>query len=226
MKTKLLLVEDDYDLGFHLKEYLEMNGFIVHQVFNGEEARAAIKRDLYDVLVVDIMMPKEDGFTLIEKLKPSYPQIPFLFLTARTLKGDIIQGLRLGADDYIHKPFDPDELILRIENILRRTNLQRKSDFEIIEIGLYRFEIKNQRLISPTFEKTLTEKEADLLLYLFERQNQLIKRNDILVHLWKEPDFFSGRSMDVFVTRLRKLLSEDSKIQIESIRGLGIRFSC
>ena len=225
MKTKILLVEDDPDLSFHTKEYLEMNSFAVDPVYNGHEARKAVKLAHYDILIIDIMMPGEDGFALVRKLKETYSNVPFLFLTARRSKDDIIQGLKLGADDYMLKPFDPDELILRIQNILRRTGTSSVQNRELIRIGRYKFDKVNLRLISPTVERTLTQKEADLLLYFYERQNQLIKRNDILTHLWKEPDFFNGRSMDVFVTRLRKLIAEDSSIQIQSIRGLGYRFS-
>jgi DNA-binding response OmpR family regulator len=224
MKVKVLIVEDDADLGHLLKQYLEMNGFQAYRVYNGEEARAELKINLYDILIIDVMMPKEDGFGLAAKFKQYYPQIPFLFVTARRLKEDILQGLKLGADDYIIKPFDADELILRMQNILKRTRSREEKATEIIQIGLYTFDPENLKLFSATTEKILTEKEARLLLYLCQHQNQLIKRKEILEYLWKEPDFFNGRSMDVFISRLRKLLAEDQTIQIESIRGIGFRF--
>jgi DNA-binding response OmpR family regulator len=226
MKVKVLIVEDDTDLGNVLKQYLELNDFEAYRTFNGVEAREELRRNSYDILVIDVMMPKEDGFTLAEKIGQSNPGLPFLFLTARKLKADVLQGLKLGADDYILKPFDADELILRIQNILRRTGQQIPSAKQSVQIGLYRFEPMNLQLSSAYTQKTLTEKEAQLLLYLYQHRNRLIKRNEILEHLWPEPDFFSGRSMDVFITRLRKLLAEDSNLQIESIRGVGFRFLC
>ncbi len=224
MRIKVLIVEDDIDLGNLLKQYLELNGFRAHRVYNGIEAREELKRESYDILIIDVMMPKEDGFTLAEKLVLAYPQLPFLFVTARKLKEDIMQGLKLGADDYILKPFDADELIQRVKNILKRTQVIASSAEEIIQIGIYTFEPKNLMLTSFKEQKLLTEKESQLLHYLYQHQNHLIKRNEILNHLWKESDFFNGRSMDVFISRLRKYLSEDKNIVIESIRGVGFRF--
>lgn len=221
MKISVLIVEDDQDLGNLLKQYLELNQFRADRVFNGEEARAALKQQQYDILVLDVMMPKEDGFTLAKQIKQQYPEQAFLFVTARKQKDDILNGLKLGADDYITKPFDADELILRITNILRRVKPAAAKD--IHEIGLYRFDPKNLLLVSPTVEKILTEKEAALLLYLNTRRNELVSRKEILTTLWGEPDFFNGRSMDVFVSRLRKYLAEDQAIQIDSIRGVGFR---
>jgi DNA-binding response OmpR family regulator len=226
MKAKVLIVEDDEDLGYLLKQYLDLNEFEAHRVFNGEEARAALKLNSYDILIIDVMMPKEDGFTLAARLNQSYPGQPFLFVTARKLKEDILHGLKLGADDYIIKPFDADELILRLQNILKRTGHQIPADEEIIQIGLYSFDLKNLRLSSVSTDKILTEKEAQLLHYLYRHQNRLIKRTDILTYLWIEPDFFNGRSMDVFISRLRKYLSEDQTVRIESIRGVGFKFIC
>lgn len=223
MNIKVLIVEDDIDLGNLLKQYLEINGFQAHRVFNGIEAREELKRETYDILIIDVMMPKEDGFTLAEKIVQIYPQLPFLFVTARKLKEDILHGLKLGADDYILKPFDADELIQRVRNILKRTKVTLVAQ-EIIQIGNYKFEPGNLMLTSLEEVKILTEKEAQLLHYLYLHQSQIIKRNDILNHLWKESDFFNGRSMDVFISRLRKYLAQDKTIHIESIRGIGFRF--
>lgn len=222
MKISVLIVEDDRDLGNLLKQYLELNRFRVERVFNGEEARAALKNGVYDILMLDVMMPKEDGFTLARQIKQQYPEQAFLFVTARRQKEDILNGLKLGADDYITKPFDADELILRISNILRRAKPAAVAK-DIYEIGMYRFAPKNLLLVSPVTEKILTEKEAALLLYLHERRNELVSRKEILVALWGEPDFFNGRSMDVFVSRLRKHLAEDPSILIDSVRGVGFR---
>jgi DNA-binding response OmpR family regulator len=226
MKAKVLIVEDDIDLGNVLKQYLELNDFVAHRAFNGLEAREELRKNSYDILVIDVMMPKEDGFTLGRKIGLSNPGLPFLFLTARKLKEDVLHGLKIGADDYILKPFDADELILRIHNILKRTVQQIPSHNQSVQVGLYRFDPVNLHLSSANTEKMLTEKEAQLLLYLYQHRNRLIKRDEILSHLWREPDFFSGRSMDVFITRLRKLLAEDSNLQIESIRGVGFKFLC
>lgn len=220
----VLIVEDDADLGNLLKQYLGLNNFAADRVFNGEEAREALGRRSYDILILDVMMPREDGFTLAASLRKLYPQVPFLFVTARKMKADIIEGLRLGADDYMVKPFDADELVLRLHNILRRTHPQQQPA-TAYQIGRYLFEPHNLLLSSPTGQRMLTEKEAQLLLYFYQNCNQVIKRTDILNHLWQEADFFKGRSMDVFVSRLRKYLSEDPAITIESVRGIGFRCS-
>jgi DNA-binding response OmpR family regulator len=224
MNVSVLIVEDDIDLGNLLKQYLQLNGFDVARVFNGEEADELLKTQQFDILILDVMMPREDGFTFAARLRQKHPGTPFLFVTARKMKEDILQGLKLGADDYILKPFDADELILRIRNILKRT-LNRTSEMpKVIQIGIYLFEPQNQTLVSPTSEKVLTEKESKLLLYLCEHPNQLIKRNAILDYLWETSDFFNGRSMDVFISRLRKVLAEDKSLSIESLRGIGFRF--
>lgn len=224
MSIKILIVEDDDDLGNLLKQYLELNNFYAHRVYNGIEAREELLREWYHILIIDVMMPKEDGFTLAEKLAVAYPGLPFLFVTARKMKDDIMHGLKLGADDYILKPFDADELIQRVRNILKRAQSRIHVPEEIIPIGIYRFEPKNLTLATTRNQRILTEKESSLLEYLCQHQNQIIRRKDILNHLWKESDFFNGRSMDVFISRLRKYLTEDPNIHIESIRGIGFRF--
>ena len=225
MNINVLIVEDDVDLGNLLKQYLELNGFKSNRVYNGIEAREELSRQAYDIVIIDVMMPKEDGFTLAEKMVQIYPELPFLFVTARIMKEDVMKGLKLGADDYILKPFDADELVQRVKNILKRVKPLPVNQQEFIAIGIYTFNPDNLRLASPEGEKILTQKEAALLSYFCQHQNQLIKRNDILNHLWQNADFFNGRSMDVFVSRLRKHLMEDQSIQIESIRGLGFRFT-
>lgn len=224
MKTSVLIVEDDEDLGHLLKQYLELNDIYAFRVFNGEQAREELKANTYDILVLDVMMPKEDGFELAAKLNVLYPDTPFLFITARKMKEDILFGLKLGAEDYILKPFDADELILRIHNILKRTRRQTVAVPEIFQLGIYSFNPANLLLSTPQAAKVLTVQESRLLHYFCAHQNQLIFRKDILDHLWKEADFFNGRSMDVFISRLRKYLSQDQSIQIESVRGVGFRF--
>lgn len=224
MKSKILIVEDDPDMGNLLQGYLEYNGFEVDRVYNGEKARTRLAHTDYDVLVVDVMMPKEDGFTFARKIRASGNETPFIYLTAKHMKEDIITGLKLGADDYVQKPFDPDELVLRIKNLIKRTNKVDKRA-KSHTIGRYVFEPDNLSLTSAKGQRFLTEKEAKLLRYLCENQNRIIKREDILKTLWSEADFFNGRSMDVFISRLRKYFSEDESIHIESIRGVGFRFT-
>lgn len=223
MSIRTLIVEDDMDLGNLLRQYLELNGFTAVRVFNGLEARQELLTTPYDILIIDVMMPEEDGFTLAEKLRSLHPHLPFLFVTARKAKVDVLKGLRLGADDYIVKPFDADELIQRIRNILKRTQGKPEAPDLVLQLGHYRLDVGNLSLTSSQSHRLLTEKEAKLLHYLATHPNRLIKRNDILDQLWQNADFFNGRSMDVFISRLRKYLSEDPSIHIESIRGVGFR---
>ena len=224
MKTKVLIVEDDMDLGDLLSRYLTLNGFFSHRVFNGAEAREELNRNTYSILIIDVMMPVEDGFSFAAYLSEKHPELPFLLVTARKLKEDILFGLRLGADDYIVKPFDVDELILRVRNILKRNKPIDPVMTGMIQLGRSRFDVENLTLIVGSMEKILTEKEAGLLKYLYDHRDQLIKRTDVLGALWQEQDFFSGRSLDVFIVRLRKLLVDDETVSIESIRGVGYRF--
>ncbi|MDT7832413.1 response regulator transcription factor [Flavobacteriaceae bacterium S356] len=222
---QLLLAEDDLDFGSILKQYLELHHFKVIWAKDGMEAFDAFQKDSFAMCILDVMMPRLDGFSLAEKIIASSPEMPFLFLTARGQKEDKIKGLKLGADDYIIKPFEADELILRIQNILKRSQkttsvIQR----EEIQIGKYTFNAKRLVLEHPNKSQRITEKEGLLLQFLYQHKNQLIKREQILNALWENSDFFSGRSMDVFISRLRKYLSEDPSISIESIRGVGLEF--
>jgi DNA-binding response OmpR family regulator len=225
--THILLAEDDFDFATILKQYLEISGFQVTWAKNGTEALAIFNNNSnndIDICILDVMMPQMDGFMLAEKIIAVNPEIPFLFLTAKSLKEDKIKGLKLGADDYILKPCEADELVLRLQNILKRSQSLNLKLTEIIPIGKYQFDYLNQQLIYFKKTQRLTEKEAQLLLYLLQNKNGLIKRGAILNTIWGNDDFFSGRSMDVFVSRLRKYFSEDSNIKIESIRGLGFEF--
>jgi DNA-binding response OmpR family regulator len=223
--THILLAEDDFDFATILKQYLEISGFQVTWAKNGVEALVIFNdNDNIDICILDVMMPQMDGFMLAEKIIAINPEMPFLFLTAKSLKEDKIKGLKLGADDYILKPCEADELVLRLQNILKRSQSSSLKSTEIIPIGKYQFDYLNQQLIHLKKTQRLTEKEAQLLLYLLQNKNGLIKREAILNTIWGNDDFFSGRSMDVFVSRLRKYFSEDSNIKIESIRGLGFEF--
>jgi len=222
---KLLLAEDDFDFAAILKQYLELHQFEVIWAENGEIALDYFKNQAFDICVFDVMMPKLDGFSLAEKIITINPEIPFVFLTARKLKEDKIIGLKLGADDYIIKPFEVDELILRLQNILKRIEQKRSlNGNNIIEIGSYIFDNERLTLNNKNHVQQLTEMEASLIEYLYLNHNQLLKRDQILMSVWKKDDYFSGRSMDVFISRLRKYFNSDPKISIESVRNVGLEF--
>ncbi|PXY39813.1 DNA-binding response regulator [Flavobacterium cheongpyeongense] len=222
---KLLLAEDDIDFATVLKQYLELHQFEVIWAENGEIALDYFKNQTFDICIFDVMMPKLDGFSLAEKIITINPDIPFIFLTARKLKEDKIIGLKLGADDYIAKPFEVDELVLRLQNILKRLEQKRSlNGNNIIEIGSYIFDNERLTLNNKNHVQQLTEKEAALIEYLYLNHNQLLKRDQILMSVWKKDDYFSGRSMDVFISRLRKYFNSDPKISIESVRNIGLEF--
>jgi len=222
---RLLLAEDDFDFAGILKKYLELHQFEVIWAQNGEIALDYFKNQAFDICIFDVMMPKLDGFSLAEKIIIINPEIPFIFLTARKLKEDKIIGLKLGADDYIIKPFEVDELILRLNNILKRIEQKRSLNGDnIIEIGSYVFDNERLTLNNKNHVQQLTEMEASLIEYLYLNHNQLLKRDQILMSVWKKDDYFSGRSMDVFISRLRKYFNSDPKIRIESTRNIGLEF--
>lgn len=222
---RLLLAEDDFDFAAILKQYLELHQFEVIWAENGEIALDYFKNQAFDICIFDVMMPKMDGFSLAEKIITINPEIPFIFLTARKLKEDKIIGLKLGADDYIIKPFEVDELILRLQNILKRIEQKRSLEGNnIIEIGSYVFDNERLTLNNKNHVQQLTEMEASLIEYLYLNHNQLLKRDQILMSVWKKDDYFSGRSMDVFISRLRKYFNSDPKIKIESVRNIGLEF--
>jgi DNA-binding response OmpR family regulator len=220
---EILLVEDDSDLGNILRQFLNASGFSVEWKTNGNEALDHLKQTPVAACILDVMMPLMDGFTLAEKIINLHPGTPFIFLTAKKTKDDRLRGLGLGADDYIVKPFEVDELILRLKNILKRTE-HNYSNTDILSINSYKLD--SNRLILQHEAKTirLTETEAKLLRYLFFNRNKMIKRKDILVEIWGRDDYFIGRSLDVFLTRIRKYLQNDNSISIVSVRNVGIEF--
>jgi len=222
----ILLAEDDQDFGNILKQYLQVSGFKITWAKDGKEALETFKNGTFNICVLDVMMPKMDGFTLAEKIIDINPEIPFIFLTARKMKDDKLKGLKLGADDYIVKPFEADELVLRLQNILKRSSytIEKTTTSNIVSIGNYTFNAHRCELLIGDNKQQLTEKEAQLITYLFQHKNSLLKRDAILKAVWHNDDFFSGRSMDVFISRLRKYFKEDPKISIESIRGVGLEF--
>jgi DNA-binding response OmpR family regulator len=225
MIEHILLAEDDLDYAFILKQYLEISGFKVTWAKDGAEALEVFPTAKPDICIFDVMMPHLDGFTLAEKIVTLNPETPIIFLTAKGMKEDKIRGLKLGADDYMVKPFEVDELILRIKNILKRTrNTIVLPKASTVKIGTYIFDTENFSLIHQNVTHRITEREAQLIHYLFINKNRLLKRNDILREVWGNDDFFSGRSMDVFISRLRKYFNEDPSITISGIRGIGLEF--
>ncbi|HLP62903.1 response regulator transcription factor [Flavobacterium sp.] len=223
---KILLAEDDVDFSIVLQQYLQLNHFDVTVVENGKKALDLLLRNTYDICVFDVMMPEMDGFTLAEKTIEINPEMPFVFLTAKQLMEDKIRGLQLGADDYIVKPFEAEELILRLNNILKRSesNFNKNHGKQKIQLGNYLFDTQRMSLELNGKTQQLTEKEAALIHYFYHHKNQLVKREQILKAIWNTDDFFSGRSMDVYISKIRKYLQEDSRISIESIRFIGIEF--
>lgn len=220
-KIRILLAEDDPDLGNILAQYLEMQGFIVALARDGEEAWQHFQKVVPTICILDVMMPIMDGFELAEKISKHSRDIPFIFLTAKSLKEDRIRGLKIGADDYITKPFEVDELILRINNILKRSGVRDTDEFQI---GRIKFNFQELELINSDGIHKLTLKEGMLLKYLLQHENKLVKREEILTEVWGENDYFLGRSMDVFVSRLRKYLVTEASVSIETVRGTGFIF--
>ncbi len=223
-KAHLLYVEDDETLGFVTKDNLQLNGFQVTHCSNGIDALKSFENETFDLCVLDIMMPEMDGFQLAEKIRKQNAQIPIIFLTAKSLKEDKIKGLQLGADDYLTKPFSIEELMLKVEVFLRRKFISNP-DADKISIGKYVFDYTNLKLIFNSEQKGLTQKEGDLLKMLILNKNQILKRAQILKELWGEDDYFLGRSMDVFISRLRKYLKSDECLKIENVHGVGFRLS-
>ncbi|MCU0362884.1 MAG: response regulator transcription factor [Bacteroidales bacterium] len=215
---KILIAEDDRDFGSILSQYVTMNGFDVTLGRDGKEAWELFNQGKFDICVFDVMMPEMDGFSLAEKVKESNPEIPVIFLTARSLKEDIIRGLKIGADDYITKPFDPEVLILRINNILKRAYSSSNDEYRISDTVL---NYNTLELTSGGIKEKLTLKEAQLLKMFIINKNKMLAREDILTEIWGEDDYFLGRSMDVFISRLRKYISGDRKIDIRTVRGTG-----
>ena len=215
---KILIAEDDIDFGNILSQYVSLSGFEAILARNGKEAWELFHSDKPDICVLDVMMPEMDGFTLAEKLREAEPGIPFIFLTAKSLREDIIRGLKLGADDYITKPFDPEMLMLRINNILRRVYSGVEDEFSVSRTIL---RYNALELITPAGKEKLTLREAQLLRHLMINRNKTLTREQILTEIWGQDDYFLGRSMDVFISRLRKYLSSDHGLALRTLRGMG-----
>jgi DNA-binding response OmpR family regulator len=215
---KVLLAEDDRDFGNILSQYVTISGFDVALARDGKEAWEMFSNEKPDICVLDVMMPEMDGFTLGEKIKEAQPGVPLIYLTAKSLKEDIVRGLKIGADDYITKPFDPEVLILRINNILKRAYSSSNDEYKISNTVL---NTNNLELSCGNTREKLTLKEAQLLRYFIINKNKVLAREDILTEIWGEDDYFLGRSMDVFISRLRKYISDDKNLDIRTVRGTG-----
>ena len=218
---KILLVEDDNNLGTILKEYLEVKGFEVTHCLNGEDGLKEFCKCKFDICLLDIMMPKLDGFSLAKKIKGG-GNIPLIFLTAKSMLNDKIEGFQIGADDYVTKPFSTEELILRINAVLNRTSTAEQTKDEFI-LGAYTFHYAKRILKSNGLEQKLTSKESELLKLLCENKNNLLERSIALLKIWKDESYFTSRSMDVYIAKLRNYLKNDPKIQIINVHGTGFK---
>ena len=224
-KPKILLAEDDTNLGMVLKNYLELNDYDVELCRDGILALAAFRREKFDICLLDIMMPNMDGFKLAEEIRDVDPDIPLFFLSAKTMKEDVIHGYKLGADDYITKPFDSELLLLKIKAILKRNQELNSKEEEQHEfrIGRYAFNARLRTLTRDDSSHTLSPKENELLRMLCEHKNDLLPRELALKKIWGSDTYFNGRSMDVYIAKLRKYLKEDPDIEIVNIHGNGFR---
>jgi DNA-binding response OmpR family regulator len=224
-KLKILLVEDDNNLGELLKEYLDLKGYDATLARDGEEAFGLFRKTKYDLCIFDVMMPKKDGFSLAKEVRGFDKQIPIIFLTAKSMKEDTLEGLRIGADDYMTKPFSMEELLLRMKAILRRSQPQTPvaEEKKIVEIGDYTFDYEQQLLKNADKTAKLTTKEAELLKLLCTNLNQTLERSLALRLIWRDDTYFNARSMDVYITKLRKYLRDDPRVEIINVHGTGYR---
>ncbi|MBG7612673.1 response regulator transcription factor [Polaribacter sp. BAL334] len=220
-KIKILLAEDEASLGMIVKESLESRDFQVFLAENGVQALEMYQNEKPDILVLDVMMPKKDGFTLAKEIRQENKRIPILFLTAKSQTNDVLEGFQIGGNDYLKKPFSMEELIVRIKSLLNRIEFQ--TNLEAIDIGKYQFNFTKQTLSINEKTFQLTSREAELLFQLAEKKNELLDRTFILNKLWGNDDFFNARSMDVFISKLRKKLQYDPNIQIINVRGFGYK---
>lgn len=224
MKAKILLAEDDTSLGFVIADQLRTEGYQVTLCSNGVEAYQRFNEDKFNICILDVMMPKKDGFTLAEDIRKFNADIPIIFLTAKTMMEDKAKGFAVGGDDYLTKPFSFEELHLRIKALLKRVNIViGEVDEKFIKLGDYTFDVENYKLVYPKYEKTLTKKEAQILRMLCKFKNQVAPREVILNAVWGQDDYFVGRSLDVFITKLRKYLADDPRVQITNIHGIGFK---
>lgn len=224
-KPEIYLLEDDLSFGSVLKSYLEINDFRVTWVDNGKYALDRFRTGQFDICLLDVMLPHTDGFTVAAQIQKLDPDIPFIFLTAKTLREDILTGYHIGADDYITKPFDSEVLLYKIKAILKRIRPGVPSDTPVYEIGTYHFDYSLRQITGNVQTSRLSPKEAELLRMLCEHRNSLLPREVALTKIWGDDGYFTTRSMDVFITRLRKYLSDDPSVEIKNIHGSGFILS-
>ncbi len=220
---KILLCEDDENLGMLLREFLQAKGYSADLCPDGEKGYKAFLKGKYDLCVLDVMMPRKDGFTLAQEIRNVNSEMPIIFLTARNIKEDVLQGFKLGADDYITKPFSMEELVSRISAILRRVKGKRDKDVTVFRIGKYTFDTQKQTLNINNKSQKLTTKESELLALLCQHVNEILERNYALKAIWVDDNYFNARSMDVYITKLRKLIKDDPSIEIINIHGKGYK---
>ena len=229
VKARLLYVEDDESLQFVTQDNLEIAGYEVLGISNGSDAIKQIEAGIeFDLAILDVMLPGVDGFTIAEKIRDLHPEVPILFLSAKSLMEDRLRGLRIGADDYLTKPFNIEELVLKVEIVLRRRHLVERPPEEL-NGGRFVLDMANLELRDPELAdeepRRLTQRELDLLALFARNTNRVLKRSDILIKIWGRDDYFLGRSMDVFISRLRKYLKADERISIENVHGVGFRMN-
>jgi two-component system, OmpR family, response regulator len=224
-KIKVLLVEDDPNLGSLLKEYLDAKGYSTVLAVNGKQGYDVFSKDKFGICILDVMMPIKDGFTLAKEIRAIDGNIPIVFLTAKSMKEDALEGFTIGADDYITKPFSMEELLMRIKAILRRTDNKsvKNTDQEEFKIGKYKFDYKHQVLDLNGAQHKLTTKEAELLKLLCLHENDVLDRNFALKSIWNDDNYFNGRSMDVYIAKLRKYLKEDTAVELINVHGKGFK---
>lgn len=220
---RLLLAEDEKSLSKAVKAILEASKYSVDAVFDGEEALEYLDVDTYDGVILDVMMPKKDGFTLAQEIRQANSEVPIIFLTAKTLKEDILEGFKIGADDYITKPFSMEELVFRIEAILRRVHGKKSKENTLYHIGEFTFDTQKQLLVIGEKQTKLTTKENELLALLCSHANEILQRDYALKTIWIDDNYFNARSMDVYITKLRKHLKDDPQIEIINIHGKGYK---
>lgn len=225
IKANVLLAEDDLSLGYVIKDNLEQEGYRVLLCADGEQALQHFQKDEFDICLLDVMMPVKDGFSVARKIRQKSDLIPILFITAKSMEEDKLKGFMSGADDYITKPFSMKELLMRMEVFLRRTKKLFSEQTQEFIFGKFRFSYTDLKIYNGNEISNLTQKEADLLMFLCEHPNHILKRDEVLLNVWGKDDYFLGRSMDVFITKLRKHFKNDSAVNLETIHGVGFRFN-
>ncbi|MEN9571994.1 MAG: hypothetical protein RL172_3225 [Bacteroidota bacterium] len=223
IKYKILYAEDDATLAFLTKDNLEQHHFMVHHFDNGEACLQAFTKNSYDVCVLDIMLPGMDGFAIAESIRRINHEVPIIFLSAKILKEDKLKGLRIGADDYLVKPFSIEELVLKIDMFISRAKKTAAAGQKQYQVGSFLFDPHNYLLSKGTGQTILTQREAALLQFFLDNKNSVLKREQILTAIWGQDDYFYGRSLDVFISRLRKIFAEEKLVRIETLHGIGFK---